>query len=186
MKYFTPARYLRLGNLDDERAFLDAQDEWERAIVDYKAHLRRIRGDLPGALRRLIENVYLHDARVVDMVKGKRSRFTITLQPESTPEQRVVLAYSLIEPARIDPATLPEEARSEPLAWLYDELDVLKQSKSRTSKDGVAKTFRHAILLSNGWEIQLRFRSVAVMRPVALVSPKSSGVVAVAARSSSE
>src|SRR5262249_18466521 len=114
MRYFTPARYLRLGNLEDERAFLAAQEDWERAIAGYKAHLQRIRDQLPAGLRRLVETVYLHDARVLDVHQGKRSRFTITLQPESTPSQRVVLVYSLVEPPEIDHAALPESARSEP------------------------------------------------------------------------
>jgi hypothetical protein len=33
MNYLTPERYLRLGNLDDERAFLDAQQQWEDALA---------------------------------------------------------------------------------------------------------------------------------------------------------
>jgi hypothetical protein len=170
MKYFTPARYLRLGNLTDERAFLAGHEDWERAIADYKAHLQRIRGRLPAALRRLVESVYLHDARVVDMHQGQRSRLTITLQPESLPSQRVVLAYSLVEPPVIDAVALPEEARSEPLEWLYDELDV-KPADKAGRRGAVQQVFQHDILLSNGWEMRLHFRAVTVRRPQALIPP---------------
>jgi hypothetical protein len=160
MRFFTPERYLRLGNLADEAAFLAAQDDWERAIADYRRHLQQIRDRLPAGLRRLIESVSLHDARVVDMVSGKRGRLTITLQPETPPSQRIVLTYSLIEPPAIDETALPEEALSQPTEWLYDELDV---------QAGAEPTFRHDILLSNGWEVSLRFRGVTVSRPRPLI-----------------
>src|SRR5438067_9626706 len=39
MTYFTPERYLRLGNLSDEQAFLAAHEAWEQAVQGYKDHL---------------------------------------------------------------------------------------------------------------------------------------------------
>jgi hypothetical protein len=160
MKFFTPERYSRLGRLDDERSFLDAQEDWERALQGYQEHLRGIRETIPPSLRRLTESVYLHDARVLDMWQGQVSRCTITLQPESTPSQLVVLAYSLVEAPVVQKEVLPAESRSEPVTWLYDELHV-------ESADG--STFTHDILLSNGWEVRLRFRNVTVTRPQALL-----------------
>jgi hypothetical protein len=160
MKYFTPDRYLRLGNLEDESAFLAAHEEWERAMSEYRDHLQKIRARLPAGMRRLVESVYLHDARVVDMVLGTRNRFVITLQPESLPTHRIVLAYSLLGRPTIHRQALPESARSEPLEWLYDELDI-------GGKKPV--TFRHDILLSNGWELKLRFRTVSVTRPQPMI-----------------
>jgi hypothetical protein len=164
MKYFTPERYLRLGNLEDESAFLAAHDEWERAIADYKEHLQSIRARLPAGLRRLVETVYLHDARVVDMLLGARNRLTITLQPESLPTHRIVLAYSLLEPPTILGEALPESVRSEPLEWLYDELDV-EQGEPADGRPIIS----HDILLSNGSEVKLRFRTVSVTRPQPLI-----------------
>jgi hypothetical protein len=169
MKFFTPDRYLRLGNLDDEQAFLAAQADWELALADYQQHLQRIRERLPAALRRLIESVYLHDARVVDMVLGGRNRCIITLQPESLPSHRIVLAYSLVERPTINRQALPEIVRSEPLEWLYDEVDV-EQGTDRP-------TFRHAILLSNGWEVGLRFGKVTITRPQPLLRPEEEQAV---------
>src|SRR5260370_9569140 len=130
MKFFTPARYLRLGDLANRSAFLAAQRDWESAIADYRQHLSRIRGELPVGLRRLVETVYLHDARVLDMWWGGKTRFTITLQPQSDPSRLVVLVYSLIAQPAVKPETLPEEARSAPAAWLYDELFVASESAS--------------------------------------------------------
>src|SRR5262245_28787525 len=98
MQFFTPERYLRLGNLDDRQAFLSANEDWEKAVQGYQAHLERIRGKLPARLRQLVQSVALHDARVLDMWQGQRSKYSITLLPESDPSRLVVLAYSLEEP----------------------------------------------------------------------------------------
>jgi hypothetical protein len=171
MKYFTPERYLRLGNLDDETAFRSAHRDWENALGRYQKHLARIRNEIPGGLRRLIESIYLHDATVVDMLQGPASRFTITLQPEAQPNRRVVLKYSLLEPPSIKSAVLPADVCSEPTAWLYDEIDVVKPRSNgkRLRRKSPLPTFRHDILLSNGSEIRLSFRNVSVTRPVPLV-----------------
>jgi hypothetical protein len=171
MKYFTPERYLRLGNLSEERAFRAAHKEWERAVAHYKSHLQRVQGDLPSGLRRLIESVYLHDAKVLDMWQGQVSRFTITLQPESTPSQLVVLAYSLVGPPRVQRDVLPDTVRSQPVTWLYDELDVEQSTADgKGSHEKVnALTIVHDVLLSNGWEIRLRSRDVVVTRPIRLI-----------------
>jgi hypothetical protein len=75
MKYFTPERYLRLANLTDEQAFLAAQRDWEQAVDGYKDQLRRIRKKLPTGLARLVDSVYLHDARVLDMWQGRPQSF---------------------------------------------------------------------------------------------------------------
>src|SRR6266478_5959815 len=172
MKYFTPERYLRLGDLNDEQAFLAAQADWEHAVGEYGKHLRRIRERLPAGLVSLIDSVYLHDARVLDMWQGLRSRFTITLQPESVLARFVVLAYSLTELPRFAYGVLPAEVHSEPVAWLYDELG-LEQGVAAVRRRGGPRTFTHNILLSNGWEVALRFRKVSVTRPVALLPAAS-------------
>jgi hypothetical protein len=175
MKYLTPERYLRLGNLDDEKAFRNAHQDWEGALSRYQKHLARIRNEIPGGLRRLIESTYLHDATVVDMLQGPASRFTITLQPEAQPNRRVLLRYSLLEPPLIRPEVLPADACSEPTAWLYDEIGVLKPKKNgkRPRENSSVPAFSHRILLSNGCEIRLRFRGVAVTRPVSLIRERA-------------
>ena len=179
MKYFTPERYLRLGNLTDEQAFLAAQRDWEQAVDGYKGQLRRIRKKLPAGLARLLDSVYLHDARVLDMWQGRRSRFTVTLLPESVPGRFVILAYSLLEAPRFAYGVLPAEVHSRPVAWLYDELDVEQgAAASGGRRRQRLKAFRHNILLSNGWEMTLRFRNVSVTRPVALLPGASEEVAA--------
>jgi hypothetical protein len=41
---------------------------------------------------------------------------------------------------------------------MYDEIDL-------DEPDGEAPTFRHDIILSNGWEVSLRFRALEISRP---------------------
>ncbi|MCI0458622.1 MAG: DUF4085 family protein [Gemmataceae bacterium] len=163
MKHFTPERYLRLRSLDDRATFLAAHEEWERALQMYHEQLQRVRDELPTDLQQLVATVYLHDARVLDMWWGGRSQFGITLHPESDPARLVVLTYSLVERPTVTPDLLPEAVRSEPVAWLYDELDF--------AKDG----FTHNILLSDGREVELHFRTVTVKRPVPLVPAMRAG-----------
>jgi hypothetical protein len=163
MRYFTPERLVRLGNLDDRDAFLAAHEDWERAVGEYQEQLRQIGPELPPGLRQLTGAVYLHDARVLDMWWGGRSQFTITLHPESDPSRLVVLSYSLSAPPEVKGGVLPESILSQPVAWLYDELD------------HAGDRFTHDILLSDGREIRLHFRTVTVKRPVPLVPAGATG-----------
>jgi hypothetical protein len=176
MKFFTPERYLRLGNIDDEKAFLSAEKQWEEALAGYREQLQRIRKDLPRGLRSLIESVYLHDARVLTMHQSEE-QFFITLQPETDPERLAILGYSLVEEPIIDQKVIPAERCREPIEWLYDELDLDRPEGPRGLPAPRGKpTFRHNILLSNGWEVKLHFRSAWTKRPLRVipVAPTSS------------
>lgn len=173
MKYFTPERLARLQDHSDEKQFLAALDDWERALEDYWQQLneiqQRLRETQPPLAKNLQEflklftTVSLHDARVLDMYFGSRSRFRITLHLEFQPERLVVLTYSLDEHPQIQANVLPEQLRSDPVAWLYDEVTFEDSTSSGEP------LFRHSILLSDGSEVGLRFRSVTIERPVPLV-----------------
>jgi hypothetical protein len=185
MKYFTPERYLDLGKLDDERAFLAAQETWEQALAGYRDHLQRIRKELPRSLWRLVQSVYLHDARVLTMQQNDQD-FIITLQPLSPPAQLIVLGYSLVEEPTILQNILPPDRCREPIEWLYDEFDLDRpEGPQGLSASGRKPTFRHDILLSNGWEVGLRFRSASVKRPLRVIPvvPQQSDAETVGSRS---
>jgi hypothetical protein len=164
MKHFTPERYLRFESLDDREAFLAAQDEWEKALTAYREQLQRIRKELPPHNRSLrgfvlsVHSVYLHDARVLAMYRSEED-FVITLQPPSDPDRLTVLSYKLVGEPSIGQDVLPPERCREQIEWLYDELDL----------DGPEPTLRHNILLSNGWEVTLRFRWARVKRPLRVI-----------------
>ena len=163
MNHFTSELLVRLQDRSDERRFLAALDEWERALTNYQKQLTRVRGDLPDDLQRLLDTVPLHDARVLDMWWGGRSLFTITLHPDADLSRLAVLTYSLAGPPQVYPEVLPEAVRSRPVAWLYDELDFASEGRPEGS------AFCHSILLSDGREVRLLFRNVTVKRPVPLV-----------------
>jgi hypothetical protein len=169
MNYFTPERFLRLDSSDDEKAFLAAQEEWEKALSDYRDQLQRIRKELPRSLRSLVESVYLHDARVLSMQQDNQD-FIITLQPSSDPHRLAVLGYSLVEEPLIKRNLLPPERCGEPIEWLYDEFDLDRPESPRGLPSPPGKpTIRHNILLNNGWEVILRFRSAWVKRPLRVI-----------------
>lgn len=183
MNYFTPERLVRLQDHSEERQFLAALEDWESTLESYRQHLHEIQGEVSGSPSRSSEKpqkflkflttVSLHDARVLEMYWGGRSRFRIALHPESQPGRLVILTYSLVQPPQIKRHVLPEQLRSEPVAWLYDEL---------TREDGSSagkRVFRHTILLSDGSEVGLPFSSVAIERPIPLVPavPAHSGSV---------
>jgi hypothetical protein len=93
--------------------------------------------------------------------------FVITLQPESDPRRLVVFGYDLVEEPTIEQQVLPAERQSSPVEWLYDELDLDRPEGPRgLPVSGDKPTFRHNILLSNGWEVTLRFRHAWVKRPL--------------------
>jgi hypothetical protein len=178
MKYFTPERLVRLQDHSDERQFLAALDDWEAVQHSYLHHLGEIQQGLsimescviplpsPGNLRKFIKfltTVSLHDALVLDMDCGGRSRFRITLHPESQRERLVILTYTLAQPPQIKHQVLPEQVCSEPITWLYDELTLPDW------KGNEPKTFQHTILLSDGREVGLCSRDVTIDLPTSLV-----------------
>jgi hypothetical protein len=174
MRYFTPERLAHLQDHSDERQFLSALDDWESALEAYwqqlkeiQQMLRAIQPPLPKNLQEFLiflTTVSLHDARVLDMYFGGRSRFRITLHPELPAGRLVILTYSLLDPPpQIENNVLPELLRSEPTAWMYDELTL----ESGTNRG--RRIFCHDILLSDGSEVRLRFSNVTLERPVPLV-----------------
>jgi hypothetical protein len=102
----------------------------------------------------------LHDAGVVSIWQAQK-RLTMVLQREGQKDRFLVLTYSLVDEPYLDPSALPEKYRSPLAAWLYDEIDV--------EPEPAETLWSHAILLSNGWEVRLRFQKVSISRPKALL-----------------
>jgi hypothetical protein len=167
MKYFTPKLFIRLQELRDEAAV----DEWERAARRYTSFLTGLLPQLPAPLRRLLKGPPLHDADVLAMTRVKDT-LTLTLRPELS-EEVLVLAYTLVEDPAVNRSARSREHCTEPVSWLYDELGVeLVQGQpdwltatDRARGDGRATVCTHSILLSNGWEVRLRFRKFKWSRP---------------------
>ncbi len=167
MKYFTPQLFVRLQDIHDD----SAAQQWERVSQEYAAAIADVLPQLPAALRRLTKEVPLHDADVISMSRQKDT-LSIALRPES-PGDMLVLIYELIESPVVNQAALPPEHRIEHVAWLYDELGLDRMSgppswhtaQDRARADGLATVYTHDILLSNGWEVGLKFRKFRWARP---------------------
>src|SRR5205807_1913527 len=95
------------------------------------------------------------------------------------------LTYSLVDEPVINRNAFAEEHRTPHTMWLYDEFDVDREmlfhpkhriqkkatavSRSERDKEKWKPIFLHSILLSNGWEIRLRFHRLADTRTVSLL-----------------
>src|SRR5439155_6665260 len=64
MKFYTPDFLERFGSEDEDIA-LAAHDELERCSEAYSQHVDEIEGKLPQRFRDLLNQFYLHDARVI-------------------------------------------------------------------------------------------------------------------------
>lgn len=150
MKYFTPELYMRMQSTDEaEIVAVDA--EWEHAGALYERRLKKIHSELPRAVRQLLNDLYLHDADVIDLGR-EGDLFVFVLRLDAAPRPLVVLKYRLVDEPVIDTAALPEQYCSKHVEWMYDEINVVSRKRH----------FTHEILLSNGWEIRLRFRELQV------------------------
>lgn len=170
MKYFTPELFLRLQDTSKEKSFLAASECWERGIQSYRAHLQSLMGHLPRSVRRLIKEFQLHDADVLAMDRSSRT-LSITLNLCPPKSYFLLLTYSLVDEPRINRSALPPRFCSHRPKWLYDELDIEKRS-SRSRRP----TFAHGALLSNGWEIKVRFSKLLIsLREAVFPHPASTG-----------
>jgi hypothetical protein len=173
MKYFTPQIFVRLQDLRDEAAIQD----WERASSAYAASLGDSLPQFPRSVQRLIREFALHDADVRSMTRSGNV-LSITLQPDPPRSTLLVLSYTLIAPPQIDRSALPQEHYSEEAMWLYDEFALdepisspssLLPNGDRERKNARVPVYIHSILLSNGWEVALKFRKFKLSCPEALL-----------------
>jgi hypothetical protein len=159
--------------------------EWELALAQYSSQLQELTPRLKGALARFARRESLHDAQVLDIGTNER-RVTILVQEEIVPNL-LSLTYFLVDAPMINRNVLPDEHRSAHTLWLYDEIDIdpemvfnpklrIQEKASAVSVSVVGKEewkpiFLHSILLSNGWEIRLRFHRLAASRMRSLLRP---------------
>jgi hypothetical protein len=91
-------------------------------------------------------------------------RFVIVLQLDTPPHDLLTLTYHLVAEPRVDREALPAEDRTpdDHVEWLYDEFEL---------EPGPPPMATHSILLSNGWELLLRFRDLQVTQAQAWLPP---------------
>lgn len=162
MKYFTPELLTRCRSSDDAIAEA-AADQWERAIAAYNARLARIRPDLPLGARQLLKHVSMHDAecltiKTLEGAAGEELFLTFRL-PKSNgkPAGGVELRYSLTgRTILLVHPTLQPANGTHPAFVLHDEFDLRAQRGARVCT--------HAILLSAGLELHIRFSNLRFRR----------------------
>jgi hypothetical protein len=171
MQYFTPELFVRLQDLRDD----GATAAWDRSVRDYASSLEPLLPGFPRELRQLAKGIVLHDADVLSITQ-QGDVLSVVVQPE---EERgvLILAYTLVEAPRVERAVIPPPDCTEHAAWLYDELVLAEPvpgppswqtAQDRVRGDGRATVYAHDILLSNGWELLLKFRRFKLLRPQTL------------------
>ena len=160
MKLFTPDLFARAQSADPA-VQAEAEHRWEEANDRYEEHLRRIEPELPEHVRSF-NDLPLHDAQV-DSIARQGDRLVLVLRQDLPPHDLVVLTYTLAGEPFIDKEALPAAIRSAGMAFLYDELEVVRE--------GQGKHFLQSILFSNGWEVRLPFRDVEVTAAETIYPP---------------
>jgi hypothetical protein len=167
MRSFTPERWLRFQDVSDPRARRAAHEDWEHAITNYRRALQRVLPECPPQLRRFIEGGSLHDTTVLAIWRG-RSPLSILVRPEPPADPLILLVYTLVDTPEIDPEALPAGQRTLLARWMYDEVGMEKTAPSSGAAEG--PVFAHSILLSNGWQLAIRFRRFEYASPETLLA----------------
>jgi hypothetical protein len=186
MKFFTPDLLERFGS-EDPLVANAAQDEWEERAEEYARKLSEIDVRLPQRFRALLDQFYLHDARVIsqsplmgiglewleeDLRLGRPLRwrvfgeqdcripsYWIPLHLDTPPREVLVLQYRSVQ---IEDAKLHESLSDDCpyLDWLYDEVELIET--------GGDTEFRHSIFFTRGLEVRLRFMDFdfATLKPM--------------------
>jgi hypothetical protein len=147
MKYFTPELYVEF-NSDDPAVADTADADWERATADYRQHLRKIVGRLPGKARELAESTCLHDAVYLGYLKAPvpKSSAELAVVAVEKADDVLLLIYVLTEEPSLGPPHGAGVFSDIAVHWLYDEVDATDRG-----------VFSHDILLSNGRTLSVKF-----------------------------
>jgi hypothetical protein len=186
MKYFTPD-LLAGYRSDDSQLAEAAQEKLEHRSEQYLRTLQQIEPRLPPRFRDLLDQFYLHDARVISqpalMVTdleslehslrvgippacsdlgakdGRIPSFWLALQLDTPPREILVLQYRSVH---IENAEIHESLFEECpyLDWQYDEVELVGAGES--------PDFLHSILFTRGLELRLRFKDFdfATLKPM--------------------
>jgi len=162
MKFFTPELYIRYNSTDDAEADR-ADEDWEKAIRDYKNHLTKHSKDMNDRVKDLAEMLCLHDAELLSIQEDVPSSYTpplffpfpvatISLKDNGNITNLVYFLWSEIGQSRPEEEWPFSKLRTH---WLYDELDVERHPP-------YFPRYWHRILLSDGRVISIPFFDVII------------------------
>jgi hypothetical protein len=186
MRFYTPDLLERFGSQDDDIADA-AHDEIERRSEEYTQHLDEIEGKLPQRFRDLLNQFYLHDARVIShpplvitdvewLERASRSglplgwrafglgesrlpSYWIPLELDPPPREILILQYRGVQIENVEiHQSIFEDC--DYLDWQHDEVELIEA--------GGNIEFRHSILFTRGFELRLRFKDFdfATLKPM--------------------
>ncbi len=147
MKYFTPELYVEFNS--DNLAVADVADtNWEKATADYRKHIAKIGGRLPGKARELAESLCLHDAVYMGYLKAPvpKSSAELAVVAVEKADDVILLIYVLADEPSFGAPYEADVFSDVAVHWLYDEVDALESG-----------VFSHDILLSNGRTLSVKF-----------------------------
>jgi hypothetical protein len=148
MKYFTQ-QLLDQFTSSNEAVAAEADAKWDRAIVEYKKHLEKVRPYFAPSLRKFLDDYCLHDAEIVSMgTRAGSEQFFIVAHFEPPSNEGVSLTFNLAGPIK------GIGSRRSPTYWAYEEVDKVK------ARDA----FRISILFADGSELQIPSSDIKVTR----------------------
>jgi hypothetical protein len=161
MKFFTPDLHVRMQDFTSDAAMNAADAASEAASAAYDRHLEEIEPEMPDCYRQF-DGLLLHDAQVWTMA-WRGDYFYLVLHKDIPPRDVVMLTYTLTRPPFIKRDVFPALYRSNVMAFMYDEFDLVREGEDRIVVQ--------SILFANGWEVRLHFRAVEVVRAEPLYPP---------------
>lgn len=145
MKYQTPELFIRLTTASKED-YADALHSWEIAVQKLRDRYDALGERLPQSLRVFRERVCLHDGEVLGINHASTSNRRVVAIDVVQDDRVYNLVYQCAAPMhRSVPSESDVFSKSEPVLWLYDEMDV-----------DDADVCRHSIMLSNGEVLELQ------------------------------
>jgi hypothetical protein len=150
VKYFTPELFVE-SNSEDKKVAKQASRRWDRAVDDYARYLKSINRRLPAKVRQLAR-LNLHDATLENLSFDRSPDQELAQLTLRQRDRAAGLLYFLIEPPTMTQAIDRFPFCPSPIYWLYDEVSI----------DGPGD-FSHEILFSDGRELHLRFKYLALL-----------------------
>jgi hypothetical protein len=162
MKFFKPELYIRYNSPDDAEADR-ADEEWEKAIGNYKIHLSKWSNFMNGSVKELAKKLCLHDAEVLSIQENLPDPSypplfypfpvaTIFLTDNGNNTNLVYFLWDEIGESCPKGEWPFSKLRTH---WLYDEIDVEQLGH-------YLPRYWHRILLSDGRVVSIPFFDVII------------------------
>jgi hypothetical protein len=154
MKYMTADLVARTRS-EDDAIVESAAIEWERQGERYREYLQQIESVLIEPAKKLLQNYELHDAKILTITADDGAHFSVFVEleaPGNANDRYLEIRYQLAGTKAKLETHKELSGDGKPLGWwLYDELELVHKTPFLGT---------HSILLSGGYEFQIRFSSL--------------------------